>query len=115
MCQLPEIHLYHAPGTRSERVKLLLDRLGFPYEQTLVDQSTEEHKSEEYLRINPFGVLPGMTVDGVPVVESAAQMLVVADLDLNAMESVRRTWPFFRDRRIDQYGALLHRWHETGK
>ncbi len=81
MSQFPEIHLYHTPGTRSERVKLLLDRLGFPYEQTLVNQASGEHKSDDYLGINPFGVLPGMTIDGAPVVESAAQMLVLADLD----------------------------------
>ncbi|MEM6616220.1 MAG: glutathione S-transferase family protein [Pseudomonadota bacterium] len=81
MQDLPDIHLYHAPGTRSERVKLLLDRLGLPYELTLIDQAAGEHKTDEYLRINPFGTLPGLTLNGAPVVESAAQMLMLADLD----------------------------------
>ena len=31
-------------------------------------------------------------------------------LDLSQVESVRHTWPFFRDRRIDTYGPLLKRW-----
>lgn len=84
MAKLPEIHLYHCPGTRSERVKLLLNRLGYPYEQTLVDQATRAHRSPDYLRINPFGKLPGLTIDGQPVVESAAQMLLLADLDPEA-------------------------------
>lgn len=78
---LPDIHLYHCAGTRSDRVKLLLDRLEFPYRLTLVDQTAGAHKSPDYLKINPFGLLPGMTINGEAVVESAAQMLVIADLD----------------------------------
>jgi beta-ureidopropionase len=33
--------------------------------------------------------------------------LVVASLDLDLIEEVRRTWQFFRDRRPDAYGALV--------
>jgi N-carbamoylputrescine amidase len=33
--------------------------------------------------------------------------LVVADLDLDVIEEVRRTWQFFRDRRPDAYGDLV--------
>jgi beta-ureidopropionase len=33
--------------------------------------------------------------------------LVVADLDLDLIEEVRRTWQFFRDRRPDAYGPLV--------
>ena len=32
--------------------------------------------------------------------------LIVADLDLDLIEEVRRTWQFFRDRRPDSYGIL---------
>lgn len=33
--------------------------------------------------------------------------LIVASLDLDMIEEVRRTWQFFRDRRPDAYGALV--------
>ncbi len=33
--------------------------------------------------------------------------LVVAELDLDMIEEVRRTWQFYRDRRPDAYGALV--------
>lgn len=89
----PDIHLYHCPGTRSERVKLLLNRLHFPYRETLVDQKTGAHKSPAYLRINPFGKLPGLTVNGQPVVESAAQMILIADLDPEARLAPRAQDP----------------------
>ncbi len=34
---------------------------------------------------------------------------LVVDIDLNRTEEVRRMWPFFRDRRIDQFGDLTKR------
>ncbi|PVZ68883.1 carbon-nitrogen hydrolase [Pelagibaculum spongiae] len=35
--------------------------------------------------------------------------LLIAELDLAHSENVRRIWPFFRDRRIDEYGDLTKR------
>ncbi len=36
--------------------------------------------------------------------------VIIADIDLDRSERVRRIWPFLRDRRIDAYGDLLKRW-----
>lgn len=33
-----------------------------------------------------------------------------AQIDLNRSEAVRRIWPYFRDRRVDAYANLTHRW-----
>ena len=38
--------------------------------------------------------------------------LLVADIDLARSESVRRIWPFLRDRRIDAYGDLSKRFRD---
>ncbi|MBS0486911.1 MAG: carbon-nitrogen hydrolase [Proteobacteria bacterium] len=38
--------------------------------------------------------------------------LLIADIDLARSESVRRIWPFLRDRRIDAYGDLLKRFRD---
>jgi N-carbamoylputrescine amidase len=38
--------------------------------------------------------------------------LLVAEIDLLRSESVRRIWPFLRDRRIDAYGDLLKRYRD---
>src|SRR5579864_1707857 len=35
--------------------------------------------------------------------------VLVAEIDLKAMEEVRRNWPFLRDRRVDSYAAIVHR------
>lgn len=38
--------------------------------------------------------------------------VLIADLDLGEIENTRKWWPFFRDRRVDAYGALTKRWDE---
>ena len=35
--------------------------------------------------------------------------ILVGEIDLRLMEDVRRNWPFLRDRRIDSYGPIAHR------
>lgn len=40
-----------------------------------------------------------------------AQVLI-ADIDLVRSETVRRMWPFLRDRRIDAYGDILRRYRD---
>jgi N-carbamoylputrescine amidase len=37
------------------------------------------------------------------------EALLMADIDLQRSESVRRIWPFLRDRRIDAYGNIVKR------
>jgi N-carbamoylputrescine amidase len=41
-----------------------------------------------------------------------APELLMADVDLQRSEHVRRIWPFLRDRRIDAYGDLLKRYRD---
>ena len=36
--------------------------------------------------------------------------IMVVDIDLSKTESVRRMWPFFRDRRIEAFGEIVNRW-----
>jgi len=37
---------------------------------------------------------------------------MIVDIDLTRTETVRRMWPFFRDRRVDAFGDLTKRWRE---
>jgi N-carbamoylputrescine amidase len=34
---------------------------------------------------------------------------LIVECDPRAIESVRRNWPFLRDRRIDAYGQIVNR------
>lgn len=51
---------------------------------------------------DPFGVV----IREAPVAE---ETIVVAEVDLERIEEVRRNWPFLRDRRIDAYAGLDRR------
>ncbi len=43
---------------------------------------------------------------------SDKEEVLEAELDFSKMEDVRKIWPFFRDRRIEEYGCLLKRYCE---
>lgn len=71
--------LYYAPGTASLAVHWLLIELDVPHTLKALDLARGEHKSPEYLKLNPAGVVPTLTIDGVPHTESAALVLALAD------------------------------------
>jgi N-carbamoylputrescine amidase len=39
--------------------------------------------------------------------------VLIAEVDIKAMEEVRRNWPFLRDRRIDSYADITHRFIDS--
>jgi glutathione S-transferase len=71
--------LFYSPGTASLVVHWLLIELDAEHELRLLDVDKREHKSPEYLKLNPNGVVPTLLVDGEPVYESAALVLFLAD------------------------------------
>ena len=52
------IHLYAAPTTNGIRAKVTLDECGVDYELHRVDMKAREHKTAEYLTMNPMGMTP---------------------------------------------------------
>ena len=75
-----ELTLFHSRGSRSGRTKMLLDLLEVPYELQVVDIRKDDHKRSSYLTINPFGVVPTLKHGERVILESAAQMMYLADL-----------------------------------
>lgn len=51
---------------------------------------------------DPFGVLLGRASE-------EKEEVLIAECDLDHLETVRRNWPFLRDRRIDSYGDIIRR------
>lgn len=73
------IQLYGAPGAANLAPHMVLEELGLPYEFVLVDTAKQEHKSAEYLKLNPNGRVPTLS-DGEEVFyESAAICLHLCD------------------------------------
>ncbi len=71
--------LHYFPGNASMAPHILLEEIGTPFELLLVDRDNDAHKSPEYLRLNPNGLIP-VFVDGPLVLyESAAICLHLCD------------------------------------
>jgi len=71
--------LYHSSQSRSVRPRWLLEELGVPYDLVSLDMAKKEHKSAEYLKIHPHGVVPALVDDNIVMFESAAICLYLAD------------------------------------
>lgn len=70
------IKLYgHELSGNSYKVRLLLEFLGIEYEYVKVDLMKGEHRSPEYLKLNPFGQVP-VLVDGEKIIPDAQAILV---------------------------------------
>ena len=52
------IHLYAAPTTNGIRAKVTLEECGLGYKLHNVDMKAGEHKTPEYLAMNPMGMTP---------------------------------------------------------
>jgi glutathione S-transferase len=71
--------LYYAPGAASLAVHWMLIEIGAPFELVKLDLAAGEQRKPDYLAINPNGVVPTLVVDGTPMSECAAILLLLAE------------------------------------
>ena len=60
-------------------VHWLLIELNLPHTLHALDLSKAQHKTADYLELNPAGVVPTLLIDGKPITEAAAICLHLAD------------------------------------
>jgi len=71
--------LYYNPRSRAAIAKWMLDECAADYEIVPIDLRQRQHKTPEFLRINPSGKIPAL-VDGTSrIFENAAICLYLAD------------------------------------
>ena len=71
--------LYYAPGACSLSVHVTLEELGVEYKLHKVDMAKGEHKSPEFLQINPRGQVGALTTPDGNVSENAAMIIYLND------------------------------------
>jgi glutathione S-transferase len=76
---LPMITLHYYPGNASFTPHVLLHELGVPFELALVDRTVLAHKSPDYLKLNPNGLIPVLVDGDLVLYETAAIALHLAD------------------------------------
>jgi glutathione S-transferase len=73
------ITYYYAPMSTAERTTWAVEELGVPCERVKVDLKKKETKTEDFLKLNPNGLVPVLVVDGVPIFESTAILLYLGE------------------------------------
>jgi glutathione S-transferase len=73
------IQLHYAPGNASMTPHLVLEELGVPFELRRVDRENNAHKSPEYLKLNPNGLIPVLVDGDLVLYETAAIVLYLVD------------------------------------
>ena len=71
--------LYYNPQSRAVITKWMLDECDAAYEIVAIDFTKREHKTPEFLKINPTGKLPALEDGAAKVFEGAAICLYLAD------------------------------------
>ena len=71
--------LYYNPQSRAAIAKWMLDECGADYEIVPIDLTKREHKTPEFLKINPAGKLPALVDGDAKIFEGAAICLYLAE------------------------------------
>lgn len=96
------ITIYGSPRSSAGRCVWALEEAGVAYTLKDVDMKNKEHKSAEYLKINPMGKVPAMVDGDVKLFESMGINYYIADnykkelLGTNALErGLSIQWSFW--------------------
>lgn len=73
------LQLHYFPSNASITPHILLEEMGLPFELKLVDRAQNAHKSAEYLRMNPNGLIPVLVDGDLVLYETAAICLHLTD------------------------------------
>jgi len=76
---MPKLTLYFAPDSCARVPLIALEEIGSPYSLEVVAFMKGQHKSPEYLALNPAGKVPLLVVDGVPLTENVAILTWLAE------------------------------------
>lgn len=118
-----KVTFYYNPMSRGRIVHWMLEETGAEYEIKLLDWKKADHKSPEYLKLNPMGKIPTIVHRNTVVTECAAICTYLADafpqagLAPEALDPARGTYyrwlffaascvePAFLDRKFPRVGS----------
>ena len=69
-----QLYTYYR-SVSSHRVRIALNHKGLAYKSVFIDEDKGEQESEEYLRLNPQGLIPALIVGGSEIVTQSAAIL----------------------------------------
>ena len=95
MANEDEIVLYTNPMSRGLIAHWMLEEVGAPYRTVILDFEKREHKTPDFLELNPMGKVPTIVHRVIVITESAAIFARVWQLLRHAQRSraSHRAWP----------------------
>ena len=84
--------LYFSPGACSLASHIALEELGQPYQLQKVSLADGENRKPEYLKLNPRGKVPTLTVDGKVLTENVGILSYLAGGNPKAGLWPKETW-----------------------
>jgi len=99
---MPDLTLFYSPRACSLACHIALEESGLPFKAEAVKIREGEHKSEAYLRVNPWGKIPALLVDGEVLTEAHAILSYIADTASADKNLIPRNNPLLR--------AHAHEW-----
>jgi glutathione S-transferase len=73
------IKLYYYPSTASMVPHIVLEEIGVSYQRVLIDRMQNAHKTPDYLKLNPNGLIPALVDGDLVLYETAAICLHLSD------------------------------------
>ena len=103
--------LYFAPGTCARVALTALEEIGEPFEARLVAFLAGEHRSPDYLALNPAGAVPTLVTNSGPITQNCAILWYLARTNPEA-GLLPRTNSLFEEagqiRQLTHFAADLH-------
>lgn len=99
---MPDLTLFFSPRACSLACHIALEESGLPFTAQAVKIREGQHRAEEYLRVNPWGKIPAMLVDGEVLTEAHAILSYIGDLGPADKVLIPRDDPLLR--------AHAHEW-----
>lgn len=78
MTNLLDIKLFFAPGTCARVTLIALEEVGKPFTTQVVKFLSGDHRSPEFLQLNPHGKVPVLIVNGAPLDQNVAILTFLA-------------------------------------
>ena len=99
---MSKLKLFFSPRACSLACHIALEESGLPFTAQAVKIREGQHKTGEYLRVNPWGKIPAMLIDGEVLTEAHAILSYIGDLAPADKNLIPRDDPLLR--------AHAHEW-----
>lgn len=102
--------LYGIPSQNSLKASYVMDAVGVDYEIKVMDMAKGEHKTPEFLKVNPMGKVPALQHGDFCLFESGAICRYVANVENSPLYPTDKAQRAQVDQWLDFFSAHVGRW-----